>query len=656
MSRMHIALLQLPLPAPVPLRVCGNVPMAAATLALYHGTRGSTRTRISIVPQDVASFGGDPAIIRWLVKASPDVLGCTLTVWNVERTLSLVARVREHLPDLRVWYGGPEVGEGAWFLDVDKDFECAVEGEGEGAFAALASGVRPSEISGLLTPSGRTRGRTLPKALDSLDRIHDPFVRGLVRPEANGVVLAELQRGCRYHCVFCRYHQNRPAASLLTRSPDTIRELFEWIRAQGLPELYLLDPSLEQRPAFEDFCALVARLNPRGRIRLFVELRADFIDEGRAELLARAGVAEVETGLQSVNPTALRLMARRTDLASFAAGTRALRSRGIRVCTDVMTGLAGDTPRGLADTIKFVKDLSLAGTTQVFRTQVLPGTALRRGASQFGLVYDPRPPYYVRSTPAWPEERLAKAHSATEHALGISNAPEHRPVVPCLTWDAQGCLRASREDAGLVWAYGWDLSCPRAGVRMEREKFEQVAGAVTLWVRTSHAFADAGAIAGAVGRLVTSSPYGGVCVMVDAPVHSPLDVYDQVRAALDSVPGSGYAARMYDSCGVGDAMRRVLAVVPATSLGEVNGRWLRELRGVAEVVWLVAPAQVSRVGDAAGSDDWILVDMPSGVSKGAIARLCTRMATLPDPARVLLTGVPRHWELIEILERLERQR
>src|SRR5205823_2511637 len=44
-------------------------------------------------------------------------------------------------------------------------------------------------------------------------------------------------------------------------------------------------------------------------------------------------------------------------------------------------------------------DNGLGDDVQVFNLAVLPGTAFRQEAAELGLVYQPRPPYYVLKTP-----------------------------------------------------------------------------------------------------------------------------------------------------------------------------------------------------------------------------------------------------------------
>jgi hypothetical protein len=105
----------------------------------------------------------------------------------------------------------------------------------------------------------------------------------------------------------------------------------------------------------------------------------------------------VEVGLQTANLTALKAALRRTDLRKWAAGTRRLYEHGIEVFLDVILGLPADDEAGIAATLDFIRREDL-GPYDVFTLQVLPGTAVRQQAGQYGLRFQERPPYYVVAT------------------------------------------------------------------------------------------------------------------------------------------------------------------------------------------------------------------------------------------------------------------
>jgi hypothetical protein len=161
----------------------------------------------------------------------------------------------------------------------------------------------------------------------------------------------------------------------------------------------LLDPTLNQRRDFDDFLRLLARENPEQQFNYFGELRAEGIKPETARLLRAANFTEVEIGLQSVDPTTQTLMDRRNNMKAFERGVAALLEAGIRVKVDLIIGLPGDTLSSVRRGFDYLASSQLFTSMQVFNLAILPGTAFRQEASQLGLNYQPRPPYYVIETP-----------------------------------------------------------------------------------------------------------------------------------------------------------------------------------------------------------------------------------------------------------------
>jgi hypothetical protein len=114
-------------------------------------------------------------------------------------------------------------------------------------------------------------------------------------------------------------------------------------------------------------------------------------------------------GLQTVNSAALRAAGRSGDPELTARGVHLLKAEGIEVTTGIILGLPEDTPEGFSRTLEWLKQNAAYTTVHPFMLSVLPGTDFRAGAASLGLNYDPRPPYYVRSTRTFPEEEFRPA-------------------------------------------------------------------------------------------------------------------------------------------------------------------------------------------------------------------------------------------------------
>lgn len=413
--KLRVVLAQLPVPNNPGL----NTPLAAGYLAAYAQAQGlADRVEFALLPRALADDAGDAALVAALVALAPNVLGLSLYTWNSERSLALAARVRAQLPHLIVIVGGPEVQpDNHWVLH-HAAVDVAVIGEGEQTFAEfigllaerhgqrsdaglLASQTALQAIAGLAfrDPAGALIVTAERTTLQDLSGIPSPYLSGLLDDTpADGMLMVEVSRWCPYSCSFCLYGRNMgPRLGNRYFGLDRLLAEIAWGKAHGLRRVHFVEANLNLVPVFWPLMRALADLNADRQLTFYAELRAEHLTAEVVAALDAANVRVVEVGLQTANPAALRASYRRTDLAKWAAGTRRLYGAGIEVLLDVILGLPADDVTGVAETLAFLQREQL-GVYDIFTLQVLPGTAVRREAEQYGMVYQDRPPYYVLAT------------------------------------------------------------------------------------------------------------------------------------------------------------------------------------------------------------------------------------------------------------------
>ena len=435
-----ILLVQLPIPPLGPAPIRGNVPLAAAYLKLFAGQKGLTSFYdIDIYPAPLANTLGDQALARSILDRSPWMVGFTCYVWNIERTLALATAIKEQRPDIRIVLGGPEITpDNAWVLD-HPAYDFAVIGEGEQTFSQLLLGiledpVPPVAIPGLYVPPESSANRFVlsrqPQKrtpLPDINVLGSPYVAGMVDAADESMMLLETTRGCVFKCKFCYYPKSYDKQYYLEASHVTAGLLHA--QERGAREVFLLDPTLNQRKDFADLLRLLAQGNPGHRFTYFGELRAEGITEETARLLKAANFTEVEIGLQSIDPEAQHLMDRKNNLRAFERGVRAIMAEGIQVKVDLIIGLPGDTVESVLRGMHYLKSEKLYTDMQVFTLAILPGTAFRMEAEQLGLRFQSRPPYYVLSTPTLKTEQLYQLMDDARQIFELEFDAQPRPVL-----------------------------------------------------------------------------------------------------------------------------------------------------------------------------------------------------------------------------------
>src|SRR5688500_14076028 len=95
-AKLSVLLMQLPVPNNPSL----NTPLAAGYLKAYAHAQGfSDAAEIELLPRQLADYAGDALLVDEIVARRPDVLGVSLYTWNSERSLDIIRRVKECLPE-----------------------------------------------------------------------------------------------------------------------------------------------------------------------------------------------------------------------------------------------------------------------------------------------------------------------------------------------------------------------------------------------------------------------------------------------------------------------------------------------------------------------------------------------------------------------------
>ena len=280
---------------------------------------------IQIFPTIEANTLGDVGLVEAILDREPWMVGFTCYLWNIERTLWIAERIKQLRPEVSILIGGPEVTlDNAWVLE-HPAVDYAAIGEGEQTFVELLEALAGHEESAVGIPGlrvlNRKRGATsfVPrKPLPHLNDISSPYLAGILDAADEEMLLLETIRGCIFKCKFCYYPKSYD--DLYFVSEEKIVANLEHARRRGAKEVVLLDPTLNQRRNFPDFLRLLSLCNPQRQFTYFGELRAEGITPEVAQLLREANFAEVEIGLQSIDPLAMELMDRHNNLKAFERG------------------------------------------------------------------------------------------------------------------------------------------------------------------------------------------------------------------------------------------------------------------------------------------------------------------------------------------------
>ncbi len=593
MHRRHVVLVQLPIPPVEGAPAQGNVPLAAGYLALFARRQGLEQAfEVEILPSQWVNQWGDQGLIRAVLERRPWLVGFSCYLWNIERSLGLAQALKQADPAVQVVLGGPEITADNHWVFEHAAVDYAVIGEGEQTFSELlgrlGQGAPRGKASGGLAIPGlwSQAARVMPPrraVLPSLDEVSSPYLAGILDPGPDRLMMLETLRGCRFRCKFCYYPKAYDRLYYL--SPEQIRAHLDYAGRQGVEEIVLLDPTLNQRPDFEGFVRLLAEGNDEQRFAFFGELRAEGIRPTTAQGLRRARFAEVEVGLQSLDPEVEVLMGRHTHREAFEAGLRALLDVGIAVRLDLILGLPGQTADSFRRTLDYVLQSKLFTSVQVFYLSILPGTEFRQHAERLGLRYQPRPPYYVLHTPSMSLDQMYDLMAEAQEALGVEFDPAE-PWLESRGPKAAGDRRGHSPPNGQatpVWSATVDLDAGPGRLPPAADR----AVAFSLHLRSGDFDARRHEAAQWVRQVVEDNPHGALEVVLEA-ADAPRSVTPRTLSALQAACfcSTNYLDRFSSLHPSGVVLgKRLVVLARAADRARLGPAWIDQIGQYATIVW-----------------------------------------------------------------------
>lgn len=530
----EVVFLQLPPPKFSQREAPTNIPLAAGFLVSALKVSHPPTVAPRILPPEVMDLLADQGVIEAVVESHPSVVALTLYVWNVMRSLYVASEIKKRLPRVSILVGGPEMTLDNEWLHGHPALDAGVLGEGESrisrALELIIEGLPSAGLPGAFWkgPSGGIHVETAQAPPFDLASIPYPYLNGSIGPSRDGTLFLETVRGCPFRCRYCYYHK---AFQKVRPHPwESVQKVldFAYKSGSGVREIYLMDPTFNARPRFRDLLRSIIRRRTSDAPVLHAELRADLLSRQDVALLRDAGLASAEVGLQTTNTEALQMAGRGGDLENTARGIVFLKESGIEVTTGIIIGLPRDTPKGFSATVDWLKRTGAYSVVHPFVLSVLPGTDFKQRASELGLRYESRPPYYVLETPTFPASEIRTALLTCEDAFDMEL--DHIPV-PSLVDQGAG-LASDFEHASCVtkWIVDplrdeWKQTLPRI-TRLASDPF-------TFWLRGSGGARAERAALGMLGSFAQANPHTVTAVIVE----------------LDRLPSFGFFQQILDVMG-----------------------------------------------------------------------------------------------------------
>jgi radical SAM superfamily enzyme YgiQ (UPF0313 family) len=399
-------------------------------------------------------------ILADIYARRPDAMGFSCYIWNWRLVRELLGELPKLLPDAAIWLGGPEVsydadvilreypqvagimvGEGeATFRELldyyvkgaraarsegeEPVAEAGSVGEGEepvaeagcvdmesGDEAAEGSAVAEcpcaaeegkgrrkagpalglADIPGLCLPTGYTPCRPL------TDLSAIPFLYDDLAPFENRILYYETSRGCPFRCSYCLSSIDK---AVRIRDMGLVEEELQFFLDHRVRQVKFIDRTFNCSHAHAMAVWTYLLEHDNGVTNFHFEISADILREEEIELLSRfrPGLAQMEIGVQTVNPRTLEAIRRTMDIERLESAVAAIRRGGnVHLHLDLIAGLPYEGYESFGKSFDWVYRLR-PHQLQLGFLKVLKGSEMWERAQEYGIRYLEQPPYEVLCT------------------------------------------------------------------------------------------------------------------------------------------------------------------------------------------------------------------------------------------------------------------
>lgn len=336
-------------------------------------------------------------ILEDIYDRKPKAIGFSCYIWNREMILELITELHKLLPELPIWLGGPEA-----FLDAERilaEYPAVtgiMAGEGEETFAELLAYYVTGKgslqgIAGLVLRDGATAKREL------LSLTEIPFLYEDTADFENRIIYYESQRGCPFSCSYCLSSIDK---KVRFRDIDVVKQELQFFLEKRVKQVKFVDRTFNCNHAHAVEIWRYIREHDNGITNFHFEIAGDILNDEEIELLnsMRAGLVQLEIGVQSANAETLAEIRRITDLEKLKAAVAQIRQGGrVHQHLDLIAGLPFEDYESFGRSFDVVYAMQ-PNQLQLGFLKVLKGSYMYEKAADYGLAYTDVPPYEVLYT------------------------------------------------------------------------------------------------------------------------------------------------------------------------------------------------------------------------------------------------------------------
>ncbi|MES2264133.1 MAG: DUF4080 domain-containing protein [Pseudomonadota bacterium] len=369
-------------------------------------------------------------IVERILARQPKIVGFGIYIWNVEETNKVVGMLKRVAPEIVVVLGGPEVSHETAEQGIVQLADYVITGWGDVTFPKLCG-----EILNGPKPLMKVHAGVQPPMAE----LQMPYSLYSDEDIAHRTIYVEASRGCPFKCEFCLSALDKTAWPF---NIDTFLAEMESLHARGARLFKFVDRTfnLNIKTSLKIMQFFLDKLeaNPDDPVYAHFELVPDHLPDALKDGIAKfpAGALQFEIGIQSFNPEVQALVSRKQDNRKAAENIRWLCDHSTaHMHVDLIAGLPGETVESFA--VGFNKLWALGPHEIQFGIlKRLRGTPIIRHTQEYGLVFDPHPPYTILANKHISFPAMQRLVRFARYWDLVANSGRFAHTVPVLLGDA----------------------------------------------------------------------------------------------------------------------------------------------------------------------------------------------------------------------------
>lgn len=365
------------------------------------------------IKEDVARIADD------LLGLECDVIGISVSIWNVKQTKELVTILKKIRPELILVVGGPEVMYEPEFFLENWPIDYVISGEGEFVLGELLNDLQTGRtITAKGVSSHNHIDKTIVQAdLERLAQLPSPYMlEEDLKDRQHKMIYFETSRGCPFQCQYCLSSLEKGVRYF---PQEYIFTNLKYLIDHDARQIKFLDRTfnLNREHTYIIFDFLIR--NHRPALSCQFEVYADIMDDSLIDYLNRnlpPDYFRFEIGIQSTYEPTNMAVKRKQDFTLLSRNIRQIMEGGkIDLHLDLIAGLPYETFDRFRQSFNDVFALG-AKEVQLGFLKMLRGTHLRKDANRYGYIFEEEAPYQIIRNADITQEELERIHDA-EHML-----------------------------------------------------------------------------------------------------------------------------------------------------------------------------------------------------------------------------------------------